>query len=319
MDKLVNYLDEDGTARIVENIELKVQGVLSEVDDKIDVATSDFVTIEEAESVAIKETVQGESILIEDSAKWKLKGLKLFGKSTQDGTPSPENPVPIVSAGDIGSITVSVTGDGAEPKSLIYLTPNGLPGIPVSSGGNYTDESGQQWVCDEVDFGRGVYVKRVATESVWDFYVYRETPDAPGRFQTNSVFAFGIYKNGAFESISNFWKWTVWGNVGLQINTEWIFAISGSYFYVRPPAGSGYSVDSLNEYLHSVVSEQNPIVFIAQLSEIEEIPLEDSILSAYAALHTNYPTTTVMNNADAGMEVGYVADTKNYINKLLLG
>ncbi|MFQ8777220.1 MAG: hypothetical protein ACLR78_07145 [Roseburia sp.] len=28
-------------------------------------------------------------------------------------------------------------------------TPNGLPGIPVSSGGNYTDERGQQWVADE--------------------------------------------------------------------------------------------------------------------------------------------------------------------------
>ena len=34
-------------------------------------------------------------------------------------------------------------------------TPNGLPGIPVTSGGNYTDPTGRQWVCDEVDFGEG--------------------------------------------------------------------------------------------------------------------------------------------------------------------
>ena len=33
---------------------------------------------------------------------------------------------------------------------LTLPTPNGLPGIPVTSGGNYTDENGQQWVCDEV-------------------------------------------------------------------------------------------------------------------------------------------------------------------------
>lgn len=40
-------------------------------------------------------------------------------------------------------------------------TPNGLPGIPVTSGGNYTDENGQMWVCDEIDFARCKYVKRL--------------------------------------------------------------------------------------------------------------------------------------------------------------
>lgn len=44
---------------------------------------------------------------------------------------------------------------------LALPTPTGLPGIPVTSGGNYTDQSGQQWVCDEVDFAAGVYVQRI--------------------------------------------------------------------------------------------------------------------------------------------------------------
>ena len=44
---------------------------------------------------------------------------------------------------------------------LTLSTPNGLPGIPVTSGGNYTDQSGQQWVCDEIDLERGVRVQRV--------------------------------------------------------------------------------------------------------------------------------------------------------------
>ena len=44
---------------------------------------------------------------------------------------------------------------------LALPTPNGLPGIPVTSGGNYTDPSGQQWVCDEVDFTREVMVQRL--------------------------------------------------------------------------------------------------------------------------------------------------------------
>ena len=53
-------------------------------------------------------------------------------------------------------------GDGADERQTITLqTPNGLPGIPVTSGGNYTDPQGQQWVCDEVDSERGVKVQRV--------------------------------------------------------------------------------------------------------------------------------------------------------------
>ena len=69
--------------------------------------------------------------------------------------------MPIVSAGDGGTITVTI-GDGADERQTIALqTPNGLPGIPVTSGGNYTDPSGQRWVCDEVDLERGVKVQRV--------------------------------------------------------------------------------------------------------------------------------------------------------------
>ncbi len=43
------------------------------------------------------------------------------------------------------------------PQSLTLATPNGLPGIPVTKDGNYTDADGQQWVCDEIDLGRGKY------------------------------------------------------------------------------------------------------------------------------------------------------------------
>lgn len=44
---------------------------------------------------------------------------------------------------------------------LTVSTPNGLPGIPVPSDGNYTDASGQQWICDEIDFARGKHVHRI--------------------------------------------------------------------------------------------------------------------------------------------------------------
>ena len=103
----------------------------------------------------------GNPVSVSDAFSAPLCGLTVYGKSTQDGTPSPDNPAPIVSAGNGGTILVTV-GDGADERQTITLqTPNGLPGIPVTSGGNYTDPQGQQWICDEVDLERGVKVQRV--------------------------------------------------------------------------------------------------------------------------------------------------------------
>lgn len=106
-------------------------------------------------------TETGNPVSVSDAFSAPLCGLTVYGRSTQDGTPSPDNPVPIVSAGDGGTILVTI-GDGADERQTITLqTPNGLPGIPVTSGGNYTDPGGQRWVCDEVDLERGVKVQRV--------------------------------------------------------------------------------------------------------------------------------------------------------------
>lgn len=113
--------------------------------------------------VSHPETFVAGANLVLNSAEAPLTALTVYGHSTQSGTPSPENPVPIVSAGDNGEINVSVSDGGTQSQTLTLSTPNGLPGIPVSSGGNYTDENGQQWICDEVDLGRGKYVQRVST------------------------------------------------------------------------------------------------------------------------------------------------------------
>lgn len=76
-------------------------------------------------------------------------------------SPSPDYPQEIVTAGSDGSIGITVSNGADQSQQLSISTPNGLPGIPVSSGGNYTDSTGQEWLCDEVDFARGVYVQRI--------------------------------------------------------------------------------------------------------------------------------------------------------------
>lgn len=320
----------------------------------------------------VVESERGDLVSVTDSAEMGLRGLKLFGKTTQDGTPSPENPVPLVSAGDDGSIGVTVTGknlidpvaysidlnrttvdgdvftsefinatyyvntgwyavkpyvhppgtytvsfvpltDGArlsfyvrsaerrtdlgasydksaqspsytftanepfilsiggpsdqyrgtysyklqleagsvatpyEPyksaQTLTVQTPNGLPGVPVGKGGNYTDGNGQQWVCDEIDFARGVYVKRV-----------------------------GVISSYGGEGIT-----------GPFLSSTGALTSGAAVQYVRP----------------------EPI----------ETSVDAEELAAYKALKANYPSTAVLNDEGAGMELTYVADTKNYIDK----
>ena len=70
-------------------------------------------------------------------------------------------------------------------QSLTLSTPNGLPGIPVKSGGNYTDEDGQQWVCDEIDFVRGKYIQRIGKTNFVETSWIRNNS---GQYYTNKDF-----------------------------------------------------------------------------------------------------------------------------------
>ena len=232
-------------------------------------ATGDAISAVKARQNILTGSETGNPISVDDAFPAPLCGLTVYGRSTQDGTPTPDAPVPIVSAGDNGSVAVKVTGKnllnpalfqnhkyqnfnvetgyyaidnsndywitGIQPclpnttyhlnvyteggcfydekknvlgtvgfeftvktpvkcayycanfavnrfpygspiiatvsepatyspyrEQLLTLpTPNGLPGIPVTSGGNYTDPQGQQWVCDEVDLESGMRVQRV--------------------------------------------------------------------------------------------------------------------------------------------------------------
>ena len=201
-------------------------------------ATGDAISAVKARQNILIGTETGNPLSVDDAFSAPLCGLTVYGRSTQDGTPTPDAPVPIVSAGDGGSVAVKVTGKNRMPSNLRhrefvecfvkkntfitlvfkdgfvskggnilfigennenlwfgidankaehhitlkanatkfqYLlndtasenvcltwnasspdyepyreqlltlpTPNGLPGIPVTSGGNYTDQSGQQ-------------------------------------------------------------------------------------------------------------------------------------------------------------------------------
>ena len=71
-------------------------------------------------------TETGNPLSVDDAFPAPLCTLTVYGRSTQDGTPTPDAPVPIVSAGENGSVAVKVTGanmlEGTKPgvKSTVY-------------------------------------------------------------------------------------------------------------------------------------------------------------------------------------------------------
>ena len=70
-------------------------------------ATGDTISAVKARQNILVGTETGNPIAVDDAFSAPLCGLTVYGKSTQDGTPTPDAPVPIVSAGDGGSVPSS--------------------------------------------------------------------------------------------------------------------------------------------------------------------------------------------------------------------
>lgn len=222
-------------------------------------------------------------------------------------SPSPEYPQEIVSAGESGTINVSISDSGSQSQSLTLATPNGLPGVPVSKDGNYTDADGQQWVCDEIDLERGKYVQRVVIENISGGWELKPSSDISGRFlQSRLTNTFQTADKTAVCNIASFTSW------GTPVNDKYAFALNGHGIYFSPPKGAEITAEELNAKLNSL---SFPVVFVGELATPIERDLTPEEIAAYKALRTYGPTTVITNDAGAGMEVTYVADTKAYIDK----
>ena len=257
---------------------------------------------------AIHSTASGSVITANDAAEGRpFRRLRVFGKSTQDGAPSVENPVPIVSAGESGTINVSISDSGSQSQSLTLATPNGLPGVPVSKDGNYTDADGQQWVCDEIDLERGKYVQRVVIEKNNGGWELKPSSDTPGRFFQHNKLT-NIFSIALKKSLCNIASFTSWG---APVNDKYAFALNGHGIYFSPPKGAEITAEELNAKLNSL---SFPVVVVGELATPIERDLTPEEIAAYKALRTYGPTTVVSNDAGAEMEATYVADTKTYID-----
>jgi hypothetical protein len=219
--------------------------------------------------------------VINDASDKALVGLRVFGKSTQDGTPTPDAPVEIVS---VENPTVKV-----DTQSL--SVPYTLHGIPVTSGGNYIDDNGQQWICDEVDFARGVVTQRVkhGIVSITNFVTLSNgVPVGISKADDKiAKFKVGAYCEGA-EYV---------GVSGLVTSENQFYENQSSFGF------SGINDDTID----TLKQKYDGLRLIYVLATPIEKPLTADQIEAYKALHTNEPNTTILNDQDAWMEVKYIS------------
>lgn len=238
----------------------------------------------------------GNPLSVDDAFPAPLCGLTVYGKSTQDGTPTLDAPVPIVSAGDGGSVAVTLSDGNGKTQTLTLPTPNGLPGIPVASGGNCTDQNGQQWVCDEVDLERGVKVQRVNAVDLSTCVITGVTNLAA----TKRLAILLPLKAGDYtvKALCNRLPYLV------------SFTEDTLHFYV----------DTYHAQVFIPIGTKNPeegeyILFYALATPIET-PLIPAEIAAYKAIIAYAPDTVVQASDGAGVRLVYQRDVNIAIKRI---
>ena len=220
-----------------------------------------------------------------------LGALRVWGKSTQNGVPTPTAPVPILSAGDSGTVTVTVS-DGANDSQTLTLTlqtPNALPGIPVTSGGNYTDENGQRWVCDEMDLARGVYLQRVTKFKLTSSMRWTKFGNKVDRY----FYTFnGINTAGVLCT-----------HFSAAINGETVGGIATSNSNIIGFAYAERGTTTVDDF--KAFLDANEVYIYVPLATAIKTSLPSAEIAAYKALTTYAPTTVISVSGGAGLAATY--------------
>lgn len=212
-------------------------------------------------------------------------------------------------------LTWNASSPDYEPyrEQLLTLpTPTGLPGIPVTAGGNYTDSTGQQWVCDEVDLEKGVKVQRVNQLKLAELtFNYELTPVNKSDTFISTVSA----AQAGAQSGNSLCQYAVFDGVAYDIEMKessrcyvWIKSVTLQF-----KAGSGVnSVDAFSEWLKA---RPDASIFYC-LSTPIETPLTPDEIAAYKARIAYGPDTVVQAGDGAGIKLGYQRDLNIAIKKL---
>lgn len=178
-----------------------------------------------------------------------------------------------------------------EPQSLSISTLTRLSAIPVNTGGNYTDDDGQQWIADYIDFKRGKLVK-IVNSLILDGDKLKFVADPTNTYwnlpQQSAVKPIG------YDVLSNYFK------IKVFFSNEYSNFI---YTTQKNMVGLFETVDELNDFVIKKNRENDPAVLYYRMKEPIETDLAPEEIQAYKNLVTYAGTTIVENDAECYMEV----------------
>lgn len=208
------------------------------------------------------------------------------------------------------------------PQLITIATPNGLPGIPLGKtvpntiknnpiymNGVYWDSTEQQYYISDTENEDGKNVQRTM-ELILD----GSADETISLQSTNSYgianFQFSLELNPAQENTKVLCSHLIQKtSLVADTQTEGIMLANSNALFFRIKSERASTV-----YEFKAMLADSPFIIRYILAAPIETNLTAEELEAYKALHTNYPNTTVINDAGAYMELDYVADTKNYID-----
>lgn len=219
---------------------------------------------------------------IADSDNGKIQDMMIYGRSSQDGTPTSENPVEIKS---VVNPTVKVTNEDGLKVQSVTLNNITLNAIPVSSGGNVTI-GGQQYISDYVDIEKGkLYrkVKRLNLKDANDVSISHGFHSNGNGYLSFSLSFIGI-ANKEHRPISNRYKGSGWTDK------------SG---YAYTPSGNDviFVDDRFTDRQTAIKLVQDTYIIYALSSQTEEdLSLEQ--IKSLKSLSTYYPITNISVNSE---------------------
>lgn len=238
---------------------------------------------------------------ITDSDNGKIQDMMLYGKSSQNGTPSPANPVEIKC---VVNPTVKVTNEDGLKVQSVMLNNITLNAIPVSSGGNVTI-NGQQYIADYVDVERGKLVKKLKSFAGTDMTnVYTWGVNANADNITGFFFYYLKYESHGFPKSDNAimmstilrYDGNVWGgnHVGCAMNVKDNYIMFGVPTYVLEDSSS--DENACASFMK--ICENTNAIFLYSMASPVETDLTPEEIEAFKALVTNYPATKISVTSD---------------------
>ena len=216
---------------------------------------------------------------ITDSDNGKIQDMMIYGKLSQDGTPSPENPVEIKS---VVNPTVKVINEDGLKVQSVTLNNITLNAIPVNSGGKVTIGE-QQYVSDYVDVEKGKLYRKVKRLNLKDV---KDVNASHGLHSNgNGYLAFSV--NDASKEhrpISNRYKSSMWTD-------------KSGYAYIPSNNSIIFVDDRFTDRQTAIKLVQDTYVIYVLTSQTEEeLSLEQ--IKSLKSLSTYYPTTNISVNSE---------------------